>query len=182
MVDQDYYRPARPRLAVDPNSDEASARAADDREFLLTQRDSNTLISFGGYAALRFALAIEPDACVVFAPQTRPITDDHRPSVNYSDAAVSRPHPALLDLASLYRTRSARFPVAIHLCESEASTPPEAYFWDDWAHVEGMQQALGVEIWRQPCSVHPVAEYLTRTDQRADVVDRFISFGQGRDG
>ena len=87
--------------------------------------------SSGGYGALRFALEIEPDACLAFSPQTRPLPRQHKPSLEFETAIVFRPHDDIDDLGELYRARQPSYRAQVHLCQSEVNNPPEAYYWDD---------------------------------------------------
>ena len=116
--------------------------------------------SSGGYGALRFALEIEPDACLAFSPQTRPVPADHRPIREFQTAKVSRPDVDIDDLGELYRARQPSFRAQVHVCQSEVDNPPEAYYWDDWFHVGGLHDVACVEIVTHPCSYHPVAYHL----------------------
>lgn len=127
--------------------------------------------SSGGYAALRFGLEILPDAIVAFSPQTKPMPDWHTDALSLDGVEVSRPDERIDDLGRLYRARQPSFRVQVHLCDNEASNPPDAYFWDDWFHVGGLSGVTAVEVVTHPCSYHPVAYHLSGTGE----IDRIVS-------
>lgn len=122
-------------------------------EFLQRQFGSNCVLagqSSGGYAALRYAHAIEPLLCIAMAPQTA--NRDTGPST------------LLLDVEGLFRDHPKGFPVSLHLSRSEAESRTN-HFWDDWRQIEQLKAADNVTVTRHPYDHHAVSLGLHRDNR-----------------
>lgn len=131
--------------------------------------------SSGGYAALRFALEIGPDAVIAFAPQTRPMTESRAERMSLDGVTLHRPDDRIADLGRLYRQRQPTFEVQVHMCESETANPPDVYFWDDGYHLRGLTGVGALEVVRHPCSFHPVAYHLQATGELDRIVGALMA-------
>jgi hypothetical protein len=126
--------------------------------------------SSGGYAALRFAHALEPDSCIALAPQTHAVTSDAPPPALYPDAIRQKPPDGILDIGELYRSEPIGTRVEVHACTSERDNPPSSYFWDDESHLAALAAISGIRVVRHPCHYHPVAYHLDGTGE----LDRIV--------
>ncbi len=67
-----------------------------------------------------------------------------------------------ISTTSASSTERASRPIGpkVHLCQSEVNNPPEAYYWDDWFHVDGLRDVSCIEVVTHPCSYHPVVYHV----------------------
>jgi hypothetical protein len=141
------------------------------RAYLETHAGKTAIVmgqSFGGYAALRAALYLSGTYALAFAPQThfnaiREVFPVQRNFLPPEDAVDIRP---------LLNRSANRFSILVS--RSESQNPPEGYFWDDYAHLEGLSNPnIDIEVFDY--DLHPVAWCLAKDGLLSDVLEQHIA-------
>ena len=120
--------------------------------------------SSGGYAALRYGLILGAEVMVAFAPQTHFLV----PRPIYREQASLRPPADLFDIRpDLNQTDRS---VVLVVGSSEIDNPPQQFFLDDEAHLDGIVERDNVRIIRTEHTSHTVARALGESGE----LDLFI--------
>ena len=113
--------------------------------------------SSGGYAALRIGSILEADRIIAFAPQTHFV----EPRQLYADQYSIEIPRDLVDVRSSVNAASSE--ITLIVARSEAGNPPNQFFFDDHAHLDGIERRNNVKVSIIDTDRHAVARDLADT-------------------
>ena len=128
--------------------------------------------SMGGYAALRFGPELSADLVLAFAPQTRFLPEASRTGVT-----LRNPPPSVVDARPAILASAT--PTHIFVSASEDQNPPSSYFWDDYAQIDGLQDAPHVKVHVVNCHDHITSHHIAIAGLMDDVLESVFALARG---
>ena len=123
--------------------------------------------SAGGYAALKYGPVLGADVICTFCPQTHSLTQSKMAG------KLQQLPDALPDVREGLKDRSGKQPqIDIFVSMSEDANPPEAFLWDDHAHIFGLEDIPGLMIHIVDYDRHAVAVHLSKTGMLQKVLEQ----------